>query len=97
MVITFDTDRIDGAHVQFAGDNHRGCHAAPRDRHNGAPGAVVCLCQLGDLEIDEDEIEAVLHRIQNFDPPGVGARDLKENLLLTTDPGDELFDIFRCC
>jgi len=36
----------------------------------------------GDLEIDEDEIEAVLHRIQNFDPPGVGARDLKENLLL---------------
>jgi RNA polymerase sigma-54 factor len=35
-----------------------------------------------DLEIDEDEIEAVLHRIQNFDPPGVGARDLKENLLL---------------
>jgi RNA polymerase sigma-54 factor len=37
---------------------------------------------LGDLEIDEDEIEAVLHRIQNFDPPGVGARDLQENLLL---------------
>ena len=35
-----------------------------------------------ELEIDEDEIEAVLHRIQNFDPPGVGARDLKENLLL---------------
>ena len=36
----------------------------------------------GELEIDEDEIEAVLHRIQNFDPPGVGARDLQENLLL---------------
>lgn len=35
-----------------------------------------------DLEIDLDEIEAVMHRIQNFDPPGVGARDLKENLLL---------------
>lgn len=35
-----------------------------------------------DLEIEEDEIEAVLHRIQNFDPPGVGARDLRENLLL---------------
>jgi len=33
-------------------------------------------------EIDSDEIEAVLHRIQNFDPPGVGARDLSENLLL---------------
>ena len=33
-------------------------------------------------EIDLEEIEAVLHRIQNFDPPGVGARDLQENLLL---------------
>ncbi len=33
-------------------------------------------------EIEIDEIEAVLHRIQNFDPPGVAARDLQENLLL---------------
>ncbi len=33
-------------------------------------------------EIEADEIEAVLHRIQNFDPPGVAARDLQENLLL---------------
>jgi len=33
-------------------------------------------------EIETDEVEAVLHRIQNFDPPGVGARDLQENLLL---------------
>ncbi|MCU7799318.1 MAG: RNA polymerase factor sigma-54 [gamma proteobacterium symbiont of Lucinoma myriamae] len=33
-------------------------------------------------EIDLEEIEAVLHLIQNFDPSGVGARDLQENLLL---------------
>ncbi len=33
-------------------------------------------------EIEYDEIEAVLHRIQNFDPPGIGARDLRENLHL---------------
>ena len=33
-------------------------------------------------EIELEEVEAVLHRIQNFDPPGVGARDLQENLLL---------------
>ena len=33
-------------------------------------------------EIDLDEIEAVLHQIQNFDPPGIAARDLQENLLL---------------
>ncbi len=35
-----------------------------------------------DLEVDADEVEAVLHVIQNFDPPGVGARDLRENLLI---------------
>ncbi len=33
-------------------------------------------------DIELDEIEAVLHRIQNFDPPGVGARNLQENLIL---------------
>ncbi|MFV1981906.1 MAG: RNA polymerase factor sigma-54 [Thiohalomonadales bacterium] len=31
-------------------------------------------------EIELDEIEAVLHRIQTFDPPGIAARDLQENL-----------------
>ncbi len=35
-----------------------------------------------DLEIEMDEIEAVLHLIQSMDPPGVGARDLRECLLL---------------
>lgn len=30
----------------------------------------------------EDEIVTILHRIQTFDPPGIGARDLKESLLL---------------
>ncbi len=34
------------------------------------------------LEIEHDEVEAVLHRIQNFDPPGVAARDLQESLIL---------------
>ena len=29
-----------------------------------------------------DEVSMVLHRIQDFDPPGVGARDLRECLLL---------------
>jgi len=33
-------------------------------------------------EIDLDEIEAVLHRIQQFDPPGVAARDPRECLLI---------------
>ncbi|TBU98957.1 RNA polymerase factor sigma-54 [Stutzerimonas kirkiae] len=35
-----------------------------------------------ELEIELDEIEVVLHRIQQFEPSGVGARDLRECLLL---------------
>jgi RNA polymerase sigma-54 factor len=34
--------------------------------------------QISDLELDE--VRAVLHRIQNFDPPGVGALDLADCL-----------------
>ena len=37
-----------------------------------------------------DEVEAVLHRIQTFDPPGIAARDLRECLLIQLrqlDPG----------
>ena len=33
-------------------------------------------------EVELDEIETVLHRIQHFDPVGVGARDLRECLLI---------------
>lgn len=35
-----------------------------------------------ELDIELDEVEAVLHRIQQFEPAGVGARDLRECLLL---------------
>lgn len=35
-----------------------------------------------DERIDFDEVESVLARIQNFDPPGVGARDIRECMLL---------------
>jgi len=37
---------------------------------------------LGENAISIEEIETVLHRIQHFDPIGVGARDLRECLLL---------------
>lgn len=33
-------------------------------------------------ELEFDEVEAVLHRIQQFDPPGVAAHDLRECLLI---------------
>ena len=29
-------------------------------------------------QVELDEVEAVIHRIQQFDPPGVAARDLAE-------------------
>jgi RNA polymerase sigma-54 factor len=34
------------------------------------------------LDIEEDEVLAVLHRVQHFDPIGVAARDLSECLLI---------------
>lgn len=34
------------------------------------------------LTVDEKEIEALVHQIQQFDPPGIGARDLRECLLI---------------
>jgi RNA polymerase sigma-54 factor len=37
---------------------------------------------VGDDSLEPEEIAAVLHRIQSFDPSGVGARDLRECLLL---------------
>ncbi|HSG87715.1 MAG TPA: RNA polymerase factor sigma-54 [Pseudomonadales bacterium] len=35
-----------------------------------------------ELDVEEDEVEAVLHLLQQFDPPGICARDLRECLLL---------------
>ena len=41
-----------------------------------------------ELDIDLDEVEAVLHRVQHFDPVGSGARDLRECLLLQLEQYD---------
>ena len=35
-----------------------------------------------------EEVERVLKLVQTFDPPGIGARDLKECLVLQLDPAD---------
>lgn len=40
---------------------------------------------IDDISVESDEIEAVLHRIQHFDPLGVGARNLRECLLVQLD------------
>lgn len=42
-----------------------------------------------DARVELDEIEAVLHRIQNFDPPGIAARDLRESLKLQLEQLDD--------
>lgn len=39
---------------------------------------------------DVDEIEDVLMKIQNFDPPGIGARNLQECLLIQLERRDQL-------
>lgn len=46
-----------------------------------------------ELEVLGDEVEAVLRQIQHMDPPGVGARDLRECLLIQLDqlPADTPF------
>ena len=41
-----------------------------------------------ELDIEMDEVEAVLHRVQRFDPVGIAARDLRECLLLQLEPFD---------
>jgi RNA polymerase sigma-54 factor len=40
------------------------------------------VAMIGHEDVDIEEVEAVLHRIQVFDPPGVAARDLRECLLV---------------
>ncbi|MCC3155920.1 RNA polymerase factor sigma-54 [Hymenobacter sp. 15J16-1T3B] len=46
------------------------------------------------IDATEEEIEQVLRLIQTFDPPGIGARDLRECLLLQLDrrPHDDTVD-----
>jgi RNA polymerase sigma-54 factor len=40
------------------------------------------LATVGDPDISPEEVTTVIHRVQSFDPPGVGARDLRECLLI---------------
>ena len=47
------------------------------------------LESIGDEEIDIDEVEAVLKRIQRFDPVGVAAKDLRDCLLIKLSQFDK--------
>lgn len=47
------------------------------------------LESIGDEEIDIDEVESVLKRIQRFDPVGVAAKDLRDCLLIQLSQFDK--------
>jgi RNA polymerase sigma-54 factor len=68
-----DTDRAIASGIIDAIDD---------DGYLTVPLEEIQLGMEGGNEVGLDEVAAVLHRIQNFDPPGVAARDLRECLLL---------------
>jgi RNA polymerase sigma-54 factor len=45
------------------------------------------LAEHNDIELDE--VEAVLHRVQGFEPPGVAARDLRDSMLIQLNYVDQ--------
>lgn len=49
------------------------------------------------LSTTPEQVSGVLHRIQQFDPPGIGARDLQECLLLQLDrkPSTEVTELAK--
>jgi len=68
-----DNDRMIATAILDAIDNDGRLTSSPEDILEGMPA---------DSGIELDEVMAVLHRIQQFDPPGVGGRDLRECLLI---------------
>ena len=50
------------------------------------------VAAVDDPEVETAEVEAVLHRIQAFDPPGVAARDPRESLLIQARQLSDDFD-----
>jgi len=68
-----DNDRMIATAIIDAIDNNGRLTISPEEILEGMPS---------ESETELDEIMAVLHRIQQFDPPGVGGRDLRECLLI---------------
>ncbi|CAN0603061.1 unnamed protein product, partial [Ectocarpus sp. 12 AP-2014] len=65
------------AHALMDAVDERGYLTSPIEEiHSGL------LDETEDDPLELDEVEAVLHRLQHFDPPGVFARDLQECLLI---------------
>ncbi len=74
-----DTDRLIAMTVIDAIDEDGYLKESVEDIHGGL---------INQLEIELDEVDAVLHLIQRFDPLGIAARDLRECLLLQLEQFD---------
>ncbi|MDX9875571.1 MAG: RNA polymerase factor sigma-54 [Spongiibacteraceae bacterium] len=68
-----DVDRLIATAIIDAIDAKGRLTVAPEELLEGMPGTE---------GIELDEVMAVLHRIQQFDPPGIAGRDLRECLLI---------------
>ena len=68
-----ENDRAIATAIIDAIDNNGRLTLSPEEILEGMPV---------EMELELDEVMAVLHRIQQFDPPGVGGRDLRECLLI---------------
>jgi RNA polymerase sigma-54 factor len=68
-----DTDRSIATAIIDAIDNNGRLTISPEEILEGMPA---------EPAVELDEVMAVLHRVQQFDPPGVGGRDLRECLLI---------------
>jgi RNA polymerase sigma-54 factor len=69
-----DTDRLIGMAIIDALDENGRLTQTPED--------ILAGFNDENPDIELDEVIAVLHRIQHFDPPGVAARDLQDCLLI---------------
>ena len=69
-----DTDRLIATAIIDSIDQDGYLSSTLEDIHQGLLS--------DDPEIEMDEVESVLIRVQNFDPPGIAARDLRENMQL---------------
>src|SRR6185437_6981426 len=51
------------------------------------------LAFLNQVQTDEQELEKILHVIQTFDPPGIGARSLEECLMLQLNKMEQTHEV----
>ncbi|NBO92077.1 MAG: RNA polymerase sigma-54 factor [Planctomycetia bacterium] len=87
-------DESDPEYLKMLGDRQYEPERAVRRRVPSLEELAGNFCQL-DEEVTTDEIEEALFTVQQLDPPGVGARDLRECLLLQVTADTPHRDLVR--